>query len=176
MVYGIILLSLLTFFILISFLIPFRWKVKHTALIKASAEEVYDFLLHLKNWPQWQMKDEKDLTFLYVGPEKGEGAAQYWESAGTPACLRIGRCEHLISIHYQIRINRGETVLRWTLDFKNKKEFTMLTWECEGTSKKNPFDWFLTFFYKWKTKQEMKIAMERLQEINIQVKQLKRSA
>jgi hypothetical protein len=164
-------------FILFSFIIPNSWRVKEDATINLSLEELYESLLHVKNWPQWQMDDDSELAFMYVGPEKGEGASQYWETGGVPACLKIVRCEYNKRISYQMRINKGETILKFTLDFTNDHASVKLIWMCEGVSKRNPFERYMTLFYRWKMKQNMKVSLTRLQDIyGLQLKEMKQSA
>ncbi|MBY6037430.1 hypothetical protein KUV80_12220 [Fictibacillus nanhaiensis] len=177
MVYGIIIGLVFSVFLLVSLIIPVKWRVKESAFIKCPVEKLFEELLHVKRWTEWQMDDNDEIAFLYVGPEKGEGAAQYWESNGTPACLRIDRCVPFKSISYQIRLNRGETVLKWRMDFlSDNPDSTHLTWMCEGTAPKHPIERYLTLFYKWKTKQEMKKAIFKLQEVNAAKYDVKQSA
>jgi hypothetical protein len=167
----------ITFFILFSFFVPIRWRVKEMLIIKTSSDELYESLLHVKRWPKWQMDENAAIPFMYVGPDKGEGASQYWETDGVPASLRIDRCDPGKSIHYQIRINKGETNLRFAIIFCEDLGSPKLTWVCEGTSKKNPFERYMTFFYKWKMKQEMKMALLRLKTIyERQLEEIKQSA
>lgn len=164
-------------FVLAALLIPARWKVKETADLNISHVELYEPLLNLKNWPQWQMDEHTAIPFMYVGPERGDGASQYWEIDGVPASLKITRCVPGKSIHYQMRINKGETNLMFCIFFSEKRGSTTLTWMCEGTSKKNILERYLTFYFKWKMKREMKIALFRLKKIyEPQLKELKQPA
>jgi hypothetical protein len=164
-------------FILAAFLIPAGWRVKETAELNISHFELYESLLNLKNWPRWQMDEDAAIPIMFVGPERGEGASQYWETDGVPASLKIGRCVLEKSIHYQMRINKGETILRFGIFFSENHGSTTLTWMCEGTSKKNPFERYIAFFYKWKIKREMKAALFRLKKIyEPQLKGLKQPA
>ncbi|MFE1242641.1 hypothetical protein ACFW35_00810 [Fictibacillus sp. NPDC058756] len=168
---------LIILFILAAFLIPVGWRVKETSEMNISHFELYESLLHLKNWPRWQMDENAAIPFMYVGPERGEGASQYWEIDGVPASLKIGRCVPGKSIHYQMRINKGETILMFCIFFFQKQGSTTLTWMCEGTSMKNPFERYITFFYKWKMRREMKAALFRLKKIcEPQSKELKQPA
>ncbi|MFD1359382.1 hypothetical protein ACFQ4X_15775 [Fictibacillus halophilus] len=164
-------------FILVAFLIPAGWRVKETADLNISHFELYESLLHLKNWPRWQMDENAAIPFMYVGPERGEGASQYWETDGVPASLKIAHCIPGKSIHYQMRINKGETILRFGIFFSENHGSTTLTWMCEGTSKKNPFERYIAFFYTWKMRREMKAALFRLKKIyEPQLKELKQPA
>jgi hypothetical protein len=164
-------------FILAAFFIPVGWRVKETADLNISHFELYETLLHLKNWLRWQMDENAAIPFMYVGPERGEGASQYWETDGVPASLKIGRCVPGKSIHYQMRINKGETILRFGIFFSEDHGSTTLTWVCEGTSKKNPFERYFAFFYKWKMRREMKAALFKLKKIyEPQLKKLKQPA
>ncbi|OOE14801.1 hypothetical protein [Fictibacillus arsenicus] len=166
MVVGLLTSIVIILFVLAALLIPVRWRVKETADLNISLFDSYESLLNLKNWPRWQMDENTAIPFMYVGPERGEGASQYWEIEGVPASLKISRCVPGISIHYQMRINKGETVLRFVIFFsENHGCSTTLTWVCEGTTKKNPFERYLTFYYKWKMGQEMKAALFRLKKI-----------
>jgi hypothetical protein len=167
MVFWITSVCLLTFFALLSLFIPRKWNVSCRSQLNSSCKELYAFLTNLKNWPAWQMDEEGDIAFLYVGPKIGEGAAQYWVSDDIPSCLRIERCELYKRIHCQIRINQGETVLHWTLEFNENKNGTEIAWMCQGTSKRNPFDRYLTLFYKWMLKREMKEALGRLKRVEL---------
>jgi hypothetical protein len=168
---------LMIFFMLFSFFIPKKWCVKEMVYLKIPSDDLYELLLYVKNWPQWQMDEHAVIPIMYVGPEKGEGASQYWESDGVPACLRIDRCEPGKSIHYQMRINKGETVLRFGILFSDEQNSTKLTWMCEGTSSKNPFERYITFFYKWMMRREMKVAVVRLKKLmDARLKELKQPA
>lgn len=164
-------------FVLAAFLIPARWRVEETADLNISHFELYEALLNLKNWPRWQMDENTGIPFMYVGSEKGEGASQYWEINGVPASLKIGRCIPGKSIHYEMRINKGETILRFGIFFSDKQGSTTLTWMCEGTSKKNIFERYLTFYFKWMMRREMKAALFRLKKIyEPQINELKEPA
>lgn len=164
-------------FVLAALLIPARWRVKETADLNISHFELYEALLNLKNWQRWQMDENTAIPFMFVGPERGEGASQYWEIDGIPASLKITRCVPGKSIHYQMRINKGETILMFCIFFSDKHGSTTLTWMCEGASKKSLFERYLTFFYKWKMKREMKVALFRLKKIyEPQLKKLKQPA
>jgi hypothetical protein len=164
-------------FVLAALLIPARWRVKETADLNISHFELYEFLLNLKNWPRWQMDEDAAIPFMFVGAERGEGASQYWEIDGVPASLKITRCVPGKSFHYEMRINKGETILMFCIFFSEKQGSTTLTWMCEGTSKKNIFERYLTFYFKWKLRQEMKVALIRLKKIyEPQINKLKEPA
>ena len=158
-------ISAIIFFILFSLFIPSIWRVKETVILNIAPIEMYESLVHIKNWPQWQMDENAAIPFMYVGPEKGEGASQYWETDSVPASLRIDRCIPGKSIHYQMRINKGETILRFVILFSEGTSSTRLTWMCEGSSKRHPFERYITLFYRWKMKHEMKLALIRLKLI-----------
>ncbi|RZT21110.1 hypothetical protein [Fictibacillus sp. BK138] len=164
-------------FVLAALFIPAKWRVKETADLNISCLELYEFLLNLKNWPSWQMDENTAIPFMYVGPERGEGASKYWEINGVPASLKIGLCVQGKNIQYEMRINKGETILRFGIILSGNQRSTTLTWMCEGTSKKNLFERYLTFYDKWTMRREMKAALFRLKKIHEpQLEELKQPA
>lgn len=169
---GVLFLS----FIVIAFFIPKVWYVKQTAFIHTSVEQMYDFLLCIKNWPKWQLDFEEEIAFLYVGPEKGEGSAQYWEINGVAASLRVIQCEYLRNINYQMRINHGETRLDYKLELLRAENSVTLIWSCEGISNNNPLDRYASLIYGWRVKKEMKKALVKLKEVYHAQEKIKQSA
>lgn len=147
------------------YLVPRRWSVTETALIQTSAERLYAFLLPIKNWTKWQMDNEEEIAFLYIGPEKGEGASVYWEADGVPANIRIYSCEHLKNIRYHMKINSGETLLHFKFELVSLEDTVKVIWICEGTSTNHPLDRFISLFYRWGVRREMKKALEKLSEV-----------
>jgi hypothetical protein len=176
MIYGVALAVSMLCLTGIAYFIPKRWSIDRTAHIQASAEPLYNFLLHLKNWPEWQMDNKDEVVFLYVGNDSGEGAAQYWETDGVQACLRIIRCEHLKNIHYCMRINQGETMLNFKFEFQQAEGFTALRWRCQGISMNNPLERYASLLYRWRVRQEMKKALDKLKEVYRLQEKMKQSA
>jgi hypothetical protein len=169
--YWMVALVILALFGILSLFVPRNWRVVHQTHMAHTVAELYAFLVHLKNWPRWQSVNENEVPFLYMGHTEGEGAVQYWEIDGVPACLRMERCEPYEKLHCQVRINKGDTVIRWTFELRESKGGTELTWICQGTSRKNPLDRCLTFFYKWRMKRDMRDSLERLRLLHVKTEQ-----
>jgi effector-binding domain-containing protein len=78
-----ILLVLIAIIIIIAYLLPRHSHVERSLLIVAPAEQIFEQVNTLKNWPNWSPwhKLDPNMEIEYLNSDKGEGAKYTWKSA-----------------------------------------------------------------------------------------------
>ncbi len=97
-----------------SFLLPSRYHVERSVVMKASPEAVFEQVNRLKHWPEWTawtVTDYPDMKIAFAGPESGVGAVYSWEgkSSGN-GTLKITASEPGKRVSYSLDFENGKHV------------------------------------------------------------------
>ncbi len=141
--------GLLVLLVAVAFVLPGKFHVERSLVIKAGAEPVYNQVNTLKNWEKWSPWHEMDTTMAltYEGPEAGNGAKYSWVSneMGTGS-LTIADSKPSNYIRTAMDFGMmGISYAEYT--FEPVTEGTKVTWAMESDSKDMPWQWYVPSKY-----------------------------
>lgn len=120
----------------IALLLPSKWRVETTVVIKARPEAVAPLLVDLKRWKEWAAwNNEMDPTLqtTYSGPPTGPGATMSWKGErmgfGT---LTITESDPQKGVRYEMTMEEQQTPARGQIALAPEGEGTRVTWLDEG--------------------------------------------
>ncbi len=128
--------------ILLSLLLPSRYRVERSVVMRARPEAVYAHISILKHWPDWTawtVARYPDMKYTFSGPESGAGATYSWEgkSSGSGA-LKITRADPHQRLDYELSFENGKHVSTGAIVIEPQGESIKVTWFNEGGLGWNP--------------------------------------
>ena len=123
-------------------LLPSRWFVRRTILVRAAPEELYPLIADFeRGWTQWSpfgRAEDPTVEFAYTGPASGLGAVQSWNGKkfGT-GTMTISRSDPEAGITFELETQGFR--LTGTLELERLDGETRVTWTDRGDVGRNPF-------------------------------------
>jgi hypothetical protein len=128
---------------LVGYLLPSRFRVERSIVVKAQPEQLYPLVASFKSgWPQWSpfgTRADKELTVTFSGPDEGVGAKESWAGGNTPpGSMEIVRADPRSGVDYRLLMNGGALAMDGRLSFSPAPGGTRVTWVDEGEMGPNP--------------------------------------
>lgn len=128
--------------ILLSLLLPSRYRVERSVVMQARPEAVYAHISMLKHWPDWTawtVAKYPDMKYSFAGPESGAGASYQWEgkSSGSGA-LKITSVEPGQRLNYELNFENGKHISTGAILIEPAGDAIKVTWFNEGGLGWNP--------------------------------------
>lgn len=119
-------------FVTLGFLLPDRWRVERTLVVKAAPAAVRPLVADLRQWPRWFPWGEKDdptLTRTFDGAATGTGARMTWrgermgtgemeifrsDEAGLGYRMLLGDARVEVAGEFGLTPVEGGTAVRWS--------------------------------------------------------------
>ena len=177
--FSIIVLSVILFIVVFSFVLPSSVKVEKKINIEASSELVFKQVNELKNWKNWTVWAEKDSSIYlipsaYSNPSEGVGATFYWKSENDEVGegqLKIIKSQPFDAIEAMLDFGIGDALSYW--NFQQKDNIIEVTWGINIDLGFNPISkWFGLFMEDYlaidieKGLEKLKKYAENLPRIN----------
>lgn len=140
LVVAVVLLSAVA---LVGLLLPSRFRVERSVVVRAQPETLYPLVASFKSgWPQWSpfgTRADKGLTVTFSGPDEGVGAKESWTGGNTPpGSMEMVRADPRSGVDYRLLMNGGALVIDGRLSFSPAPGGTRVTWVDEGEMGPNP--------------------------------------
>jgi hypothetical protein len=121
--------------------LPASWEVRESATVKASREELYDYLVQIKNWEHWTIWSHEvnpAFEFEYEGPASGPGATQCWKAKGKFGKTKICSGDRPNQINYMFSFGHGHHMLKGSIELKPRGCETEVVWLAMGDCGESP--------------------------------------
>lgn len=150
--FSVVILSVIIFLVILSFVLPSNVKVERKILIKASSELVFNQINELKNWRNWTIWAEKDSSIYlnpsaYSNPSMGVGATFNWKSEHDEVGegkLKIIKSQPFDVIEAMLDFGGSDALSYWS--FQQKEDLIEVTWGINIDLGFNPISkWFGLF-------------------------------
>lgn len=161
----------LSVFIIGGYLIPAKWTVSRSMLIKAPVENIHAYVSNLKKWQEWTpWTTEKDssLKYNYEGPESGVGAKSLWTSDKMGSgSITIKESDPAKGINYDLFIDMGsmQSNLFGEIAYRPEAEGIEVTWTDRGDSEKNLMKRWMSLFMDSMLGKELTSGLEKLKAL-----------
>jgi len=97
--------------LLASFLLPSKYRVERSVVIKATPEAIYPWLADLRKWPDWTVWNtttDPTLAYAYSGPAEGAGAEMSWTAKSGSGSLKLTSAEAQTGVKYDLNFDNGK--------------------------------------------------------------------
>lgn len=177
--FSVVILSVIIFLVILSFVLPSNVKVERKILIKVSSELVFNQINELKNWRNWTIWAEKDSSIYlnpsaYSNPSMGVGATFNWKSEHDEVGegkLKIIKSQPFDVIEAMLDFGGSDALSYWS--FQQKEDLIEVTWGINIDLGFNPISkWFGLFMEDYlavdieKGLEKLKKYSENLPRIN----------
>lgn len=144
-----------------------KWRVERSVVVNASPPQVFEYIQHLKDWPQWSAwNPEKypDMSYSTSDPDFGVGAKQSWNDGGMTGELVISDYKPNDYFEYDLSMDGGEYQMRGRMSVKPADGGTRLTWACWGDSGANPFDRLMMLMFKPMIGDDFQVGLDNVKQ------------
>lgn len=161
---------LLAIFFFGGLLIPAQWQVSESLTMKASKEEIHEYVSNLEKWQLWtpwtKEKDET-LSYNYQGPASGVGAKSIWTSKDMgEGSIEIKESDKEQGIKYALYINMGmESNLMGEISYQAVGDSVEVTWTDSGDSGKNLVKRWMSLMIGSMLGKELHQGLEKLKSL-----------
>ncbi len=149
-VLGLSLIIIVALFLIIAIFLPSKYSVDSSIIIDRPVEQVYQYSVDLKNWPQWSIwiKNDKEAEITFEGSGMDIGSKMYWvgEKMGSGSLI-IEKITKNTS--YTVKVDIVEPWKLFsvtTFTFAPSKKATKVTWTDEGSLSYPMERWVGLFF------------------------------
>ena len=140
-VFGVVLLSLSSLFVVVSQLLPDRWRIERTAVFRATPQAIYPYLNNLRRWHLWSQWDDIDphMQREFSSPSEGLGASQRWRGPRVGSgSLTLTESDVDHSISYDLALQHHAYVAHGRVNLTPVGGTTRVTWVAYGEVGYNP--------------------------------------
>lgn len=128
--------------LLVSFLLPSKYRVERSLMVRGTPEAVFTNINTLKHWPEWTAwttSKYPDMQISFSGPESGVGATYAWDGKSTGhGMLKLLRSEPQKGVGYELQFDHGRYVSQGGIDIEKAGEGLRVLWFNEGNLGWNP--------------------------------------
>lgn len=125
-----------------AYLIPAKYHVERSVLIKAKPEALFALVGNLKRWEEWSAWNKEldpTMTREFSGAEMGAGAKMAWKGEKTgEGSMTITSADPKTGIHYSLEFEKGRYTSGGILSFEASGDETKVVWTNEGDAGMNP--------------------------------------
>ncbi|GMU59852.1 MAG: hypothetical protein AMXMBFR34_16150 [Myxococcaceae bacterium] len=129
---GLILVALI-----IGALLPRRWHVEQSILIKAPPEQIHPFLEDLRRWADWSAWNKEldpKVVWTWEGPDRGVGARWAWSGPVMgKGRMEVVRSDASVGLTVDEAIESEEVNAQGRFLYTREGDGTKVTWIDEGT-------------------------------------------
>jgi hypothetical protein len=137
-----IILSIPVLLLLVSLLLPSKYRVERTTVINAKPDAIFARINTPKQWPEWTawtVAKYPDMKMTFSGPESGVGATYAWEGKSSGhGTLRLTRSEPDKLVGYDLEFEHGKYLSKGDFVLEPVGESVKVTWSNEGNLGWNP--------------------------------------
>ena len=160
--------GIVVLFISTSFVIPKEYSVERRININASPEEVYPYIVDLKEWQKWGVwfKRDPQMTLDYAGPDRAIGMRSEWksETEGNGE-MEITELEHNKRVVYRLYFPEMDMGSTGSMELRSVSDGTQVTWRDEGSVDNNPVNKFFVLFIDKLIGPDFEMGLENLKTL-----------
>lgn len=136
------LVAIIALLAVVGFLLPSKYRVERSVVMRAKPEAVFNQLQTLKTWPEWtawNVQRYPDMKTFFSGPEAGVGATYNWDgqSVGVGS-LKLTAADPQKGIAYDLDFDSGQYLSKGEIKLEPSGEQLKVTWSNEGDLGWNP--------------------------------------
>jgi hypothetical protein len=127
--------------LLVSLLLPSRYRVQRDVLILAPADAVYPWLAQLRKWSEWTVWStnfDATLTCAYSGPAEGQGSEMSWTARSGKGSLKLTAADLKTGVKYDLNFEDGRFLCSGAVALAAEESGTRVTFSNEGEFGRNP--------------------------------------
>jgi len=145
----------------IGFLLPSRWEASASALVPASADEVFPLLDAPEGWRRWTTWPDSGV--VREGPDRGAGASMAWSNADVGSGrFTIEEAVPHQRVRYVVNVNEGAMRTEGTLTLRAERGGVRVEWHEEGDLGRNPLMGYWGLFMEEAQAAELAKGLDRL--------------
>jgi len=143
-------LGIITFLVIVSFLLPKTYKVERTVFIKSNPAVIYGLTSNFQQWHlwvPWTKEVDSSAVFEMVGEPAKVGTSWKWRGKV------LGNGEMIVAqlkqdqlIAYDLAFNKGQYQSKGKIDIENQGDSSKVSWTDEGDLGYNPMNRYMGLF------------------------------
>lgn len=155
-------------FMIYGLLLPGKWKVETSILLKADQEKLWAYLNTVRNWEEWTIwnrESNENFSFSYEGPEEGKGATQNWKARRRKGHTVILGGENPNQIDYEFGFGAGQHRMCGTIILESVGTDIKVIWNMAGDAGPSPNRRIIVRMMRSYMEKDFERGLQRLKEI-----------